>query len=448
MVKHLSMIRRPQLLAVGVLVAAVFMPAAAHGQTLVAVDDVYGVPDGHAPGVLENDIDVDGDGLMATASNYASAVLADGPAHYYRLGESLNTDPAADEIGGSNGAYGLAVTLPVPGLLANSINGAAGFDGSADSFVDTGVTTQSGGPFSVEAWVNANAIGTAQHRIVAKDEIGVPGQFMLWFVNGELRFQVRNTSGAWIFAQAPTTPAAGTTFHVAGVFDGSDVILYVDGAEVDRIALGTAATNTNSLPITIGADSDPNNARDHIFDGTIDEVAIYDGALTALQIEAHFDARSLPEGGNPPVPNLAADGSFFYAPPGAAGDVDVFEYSACDADPALCSLTTVTITVVGAPANTPPFANDDFAETPKNTAVSFSVTDNDVDADGFIDVGSVVLTAGAATQRGGIVSVDSLGTVTFDPKKGFRGTDTFKYTVKDDDGAISNEATVTVNVVN
>jgi hypothetical protein len=40
------MIRRPQLLAVGVLVAAVFMPAAAHGQTLVAVDDVYGVPYG------------------------------------------------------------------------------------------------------------------------------------------------------------------------------------------------------------------------------------------------------------------------------------------------------------------------------------------------------------------------------------------------------------------
>lgn len=46
MVMDLSMIRRPQLLVVGVLVAAVFMPAAAHGQTLVAVDDVYGVPDG------------------------------------------------------------------------------------------------------------------------------------------------------------------------------------------------------------------------------------------------------------------------------------------------------------------------------------------------------------------------------------------------------------------
>ena len=44
--------------------------------------------------------------------------LADAPAHYYRLGESLTTDPAADEgTGGSDGAYGSAVTLQEPGLL-------------------------------------------------------------------------------------------------------------------------------------------------------------------------------------------------------------------------------------------------------------------------------------------------------------------------------------------
>jgi hypothetical protein len=37
--------------------------------------------------------------------------------------------------------------------------------------------------------------------------------------------------------------------------------------------------------------------------------------------------------------------------------------------------------------------------------------------------------------------------VTFTPKKGFRGTDTFKYIVNDNDGFASNEATVRVNVV-
>ena len=42
--------------------------------------------------------------------------------------------------------------------------------------------------------------------------------------------------------------------------------------------------------------------------------------------------------------------------------------------------------------------------------------------------------------------IDDDGTVTYVPKRGFRGTDTFKYTVRDNDGATSNEATVRVNV--
>ena len=39
------------------------------------------------------------------------------------------------------------------------------------------------------------------------------------------------------------------------------------------------------------------------------------------------------------------------------------------------------------------------------------------------------------------------GTVIFTPRRGFAGTDTFTYTINDNDGATSNEATVRVNVV-
>jgi hypothetical protein len=39
------------------------------------------------------------------------------------------------------------------------------------------------------------------------------------------------------------------------------------------------------------------------------------------------------------------------------------------------------------------------------------------------------------------------GTVLYTPKRGFRGTDLFTYTVMDDGGALSNEATVRINVV-
>jgi hypothetical protein len=39
------------------------------------------------------------------------------------------------------------------------------------------------------------------------------------------------------------------------------------------------------------------------------------------------------------------------------------------------------------------------------------------------------------------------GIVTYVPKRGFRGTDTFQYTVDDNDGATSNVATVRINVL-
>ena len=208
--------------------------------------------------------------------------------------ENATGPTAFDEVApSSDGVYGSAVTLPTTGLLVNNADTAAGFDGTSNSYVDTNVTTLSASAFSVEAWVKADVIGTAGRRIVVKDEVGVTGAWLLWFNQGALRFQVRNsTNSAWVIAEAPTTPSVGSTFHVVGVFDGSDAILYLDGVEVARTALGTSTTNTNGLPITIGADSDPLNPRDHIFDGSIDEVALYELALTGAQVQAHFDAAS------------------------------------------------------------------------------------------------------------------------------------------------------------
>jgi hypothetical protein len=59
-----------------------------------------------------------------------------------------------------------------------------------------------------------------------------------------------------------------------------------------------------------------------------------------------------------------------------------------------------------------------------------------------------VITSGSTTQRSGTVAVNPAldGTVLYTPKKGFRGTDTFQYTIADNDGATSNVATVSVNV--
>jgi FtsP/CotA-like multicopper oxidase with cupredoxin domain len=113
---------------------------------------------------------------------------------------------------------------------------------------------------------------------------------------------------------------------------------------------------------------------------------------------------------------------------------------ALDSDP-----DTVTITA-GVAVNVPPVAVDDAATTDRNVPVTIDLVFNDTDEDGTIDPTTVVVANTTAT-RGGEVVNHLNGTVTFTPKKNFRGTDTFTYTVQDDGGATSNVATVRVNVV-
>ena len=118
----------------------------------------------------------------------------------------------------------------------------------------------------------------------------------------------------------------------------------------------------------------------------------------------------------------------------------------------VASTSTVDVSVA---VNAPPVAVEDFAELQRNTAGFINLTDNDSDPDGNlktpspvgnVDAAKITITTGGIATRGGTVSVVTNG-VNFTPKRNFRGTDTFSYTVKDLDGAESNEVTVRVNVV-
>lgn len=69
---------------------------------------------------------------------------------------------------------------------------------------------------------------------------------------------------------------------------------------------------------------------------------------------------------------------------------------------------------------------------------------NDSDSDGLIQSGSVVITQ---LPSNGTLSVHpTTGVVTYTPNSAFVGTDTFRYTVQDDAGDISNEAMVNISV--
>jgi hypothetical protein len=103
-----------------------------------------------------------------------------------------------------------------------------------------------------------------------------------------------------------------------------------------------------------------------------------------------------------------------------------------------------SITVVDAPANIPPQANDDRASTVEEVPVRIDVLENDADVDGTLDSNSVRIVV--APQHGTANVSWAMGQVTYVPDQGFTGADSFSYTVNDDQGAVSNAARVTIAV--
>jgi hypothetical protein len=103
--------------------------------------------------------------------------------------------------------------------------------------------------------------------------------------NSYMRFLIDTAAGqrltAGSLAKSPW-PKDGAWRLVAGVYDGAVIRLYVNGVELDATAAPTIA-GTDS-PLTV---SDP-NALSNSMEGDVDEIAIWNKALTTAQIQSLY----------------------------------------------------------------------------------------------------------------------------------------------------------------
>ncbi|HLA74885.1 MAG TPA: S8 family serine peptidase [Gammaproteobacteria bacterium] len=103
----------------------------------------------------------------------------------------------------------------------------------------------------------------------------------------------------------------------------------------------------------------------------------------------------------------------------------------------------VTVTPPVLP-NRRPVAVNDTVSVKMNLTKIIAVLANDRDPDGNLDAGTVTIVSAPAK---GIVRVNADGTVSYKSRRHFKGTDRFRYTVKDKRGAISNVATVKIKII-
>lgn len=135
---------------------------------------------------------------------------------------------------------------------------------------------------TIEAWVN-----TVDNTIVAQEIVnkraGVnEGNYYFHVESGYIGFYFYN--GAWISLIDDTTLLANDTwYHTSITYDKTNIKLYVGGVEV-KTAAQVAAMIANTATVKIGRRSD---VGDQYFSGVIDEVKIYNRALSVAEILAH-----------------------------------------------------------------------------------------------------------------------------------------------------------------
>jgi len=95
------------------------------------------------------------------------------------------------------------------------------------------------------------------------------------------------------------------------------------------------------------------------------------------------------------------------------------------------------------PVNNAPLAMDDKATLDENTNVTINILSNDSDSDGTIDVTTLKI---VTSPTNGTVTVKD-GKVIYTPTENYYGTDSFTYTIRDNEGLVSNVATVLITVI-
>jgi hypothetical protein len=227
-------------------------------------------------------------------SSYSSTVLADSPVAYYRMNETSGTTAMDSSGHGYNGTYGGSVSLGGPGLVPGDAAPIFPGGGSTSATIlkspsNTALAPTSG-PMSVEFWVNVPSTVTASTQFLYTQSYASGSSYPTYISldsGSPPYFTVQiNTSSGLLSAY----PAAvlGAKNHVVLTWTGTTLTAYVNGVASGG-GTGTAPLIGYSSPYA-GFSVGGTVATQTGFSGAVGEFALYNTALSAARVLAHYNA--------------------------------------------------------------------------------------------------------------------------------------------------------------
>lgn len=205
-------------------------------------------------------------------------------AAHWKLDESSGTS-AADST--TNGLTGTLTNGPTWQSTGGQISGALSFDGTDDR-VDLGSMDVSGSAITISAWMRADDFDVSDARLVSKAS-GVNEADHYWMLStintAGLRFRLKTDGTTSTLISADNVVASGQWYHVSVVYDGLEMKIYRNAELVASTPKTGNISTSGAVPAAIG--DQPQGAR--AFDGLIDDVRIYNRALSSADIKALYD---------------------------------------------------------------------------------------------------------------------------------------------------------------
>ena len=219
-------------------------------------------------------------------TNVAKAqIVTEGLVSYWTFNKSdIDGETVLDVWGGNDGTI-----KGDPEIVEGKVGDALKFDG-IDDYVDCGndASLQITDDLTITAWINISLLGKPQdHEILVKRVDDPNREYTIRLgdatADDELRYLDSNNKGT------ANTPLIVDKWFFVAVVREDNVTFYLDGQEDGTVPLSGKLSATDA-PATIGGRPD---AIWGPTDGLIDEVCIYNRALSAKEVRQNFAAEGL-----------------------------------------------------------------------------------------------------------------------------------------------------------
>ncbi|MDG6220590.1 MAG: LamG domain-containing protein [Candidatus Thermoplasmatota archaeon] len=218
-----------------------------------------------------------GDVEEPTAPETRGETRGDNPIGLWHL-DDWEGSTAFDSSG--NGNHGnLLPSYPTnsPAWVAGKIDGGLSFDG-VDDYVEVPYSPifNVQNEISIEAWVSFSRTGFSEMLVYRQSA------FRILKVSGPDRLRIDFFIGGGAKTFNSNTITIGSWHYVAVTYDGSMMSAYIDGSLAGS-AVQTGILDTNTNPIRFGKELTAN-----LLNGTLDEVAIWDRALSPEEVNQRY----------------------------------------------------------------------------------------------------------------------------------------------------------------